>query len=46
LIKLNNKFPGKKYFSEVEKIYKNNFSDKEGNLDASFELITISGWKK
>jgi ubiquinone/menaquinone biosynthesis C-methylase UbiE len=46
LAKLNNKFPGKKYFDEIEKLYKKNFSDNSGNLDATFEIVTISGWKK
>ncbi len=46
LYKMNNKYPGRNYFNELEKIYKNNYSDENGNLDATFELVTISGWKK
>jgi len=46
LERLNNKYVGRDFFNRVEKIYKEKFSDASGNLDATFELITISGWKK
>jgi NADH dehydrogenase [ubiquinone] 1 alpha subcomplex assembly factor 5 len=46
LEKLNNKFVGKRFFNEVEKIYREKFSDEDGNLLATAEIVTISGWKK
>ena len=46
LEKLNNKFPGKDFFERVEKAYLENFSDEKKYLNASFEIVTISGWKK
>ncbi len=45
LIKLNRKFPGKKFFDKVEETYQQNFGDELGHLNATFEIITLSGWK-
>lgn len=46
LLKINSKFPGKDYFKRVNDIYNKSFSDNYGNINASFEIITISGWKR
>ena len=46
LEKMNNKFVGKKFFNQVEKIYKEKFADEQGRLNATAEIVTISGWKK
>ncbi|HCR85047.1 MAG TPA: hypothetical protein DIV86_00035 [Alphaproteobacteria bacterium] len=46
LQKLNNKFVGKFFFNQVEEVYFENFSDEQNQLNAKFEIISISGWKK
>ncbi len=46
LEKMDSRFVGKNYFHEVEKIYKEKFADKDGNLNVTTEIVTISGWKK
>jgi len=45
LKKLNNKFTGKFFFSEVENIYFENFADENNQINAKFEIISLSGWK-
>lgn len=46
LERMSNKYVGKNFFKKVEDIYKENFSDEDRNLNVTYELITISGWKK
>lgn len=46
LEKLDSRYVGRNFFNEVEKIYKEKFSDEEGNLNVTAEIVTISGWKK
>lgn len=45
LIKQNKNIPPRELFKKAENIYKQKFSDEEGNLNATIEVITISGWK-
>ncbi len=36
--------PGKAFFMEAAKHYQKNFADKDGRLEASFEIIHLIGW--
>ncbi|MGQ0528144.1 MAG: methyltransferase domain-containing protein [Alphaproteobacteria bacterium] len=38
------KFTGKRYFTAAEKYYREHFTDKDGRLTASFEIIFLIGW--
>jgi len=46
LTMMYNRYVGREFFKKVEDIYKKNFSDDDGNINATAEIITISGWKK
>lgn len=37
-------FPGKSYFEIAENLYREQFSDKDGRLEATFDLIYMIGW--
>lgn len=41
----SNKNLGKKFFIDLEEYYKSNFSDSDNNIIATFEFITITGFK-
>ena len=45
LLKRKRAFTGKKFMQKAAEIYKNRFSDEEGRIIATFEVITISGYK-
>ena len=45
LLKQRKNFTTRSFLNRVNEIYKQNFSDDEGRITATFELITISGWK-
>jgi len=45
LIQRNNKILPKKFWNKTEQIYRENFADKDGSLNARFEIITLSGWR-
>lgn len=38
-------FTTKTFMNRVNEIYKENFSDDEGRITATFEIITMTGWK-
>ena len=38
-------FTSKNFFAKADEIYKKNYSDDEGRIIATFEVVTISGWK-
>lgn len=44
LIQANKNIPPKKFWIKVEQIYRENFTDNNGALNAKFEVITLSGW--
>lgn len=45
LLQANKKCPPKKFWKRVEQIYRENFADEAGSINAKFEVITLSGWK-
>ena len=45
LTKMNKKFVGKNFFHKAAEIYNKNSSDEQWQLNAKFEIISISGWK-
>jgi hypothetical protein len=40
----NKKIPPKSLFDVAEKIYREHFSDDEGYLQATFEIVYLTGW--
>ena len=45
LVKRRRNFTGKNFMQRADNIYKERFSDEDGRIVASFEVITISGYK-
>lgn len=44
LIQANKQIPPKKFWTKVEQIYREQFSDENGTMNAKFEVISLSGW--
>lgn len=45
LVKRSSKFMGKDFLMKVADAYADNFMDEEGRVQATFEIVTITGWK-
>lgn len=45
LAKQRKNFTGKKFMDKVAENYIKNFTDDEGRIEATFEIITLTGWK-
>jgi SAM-dependent methyltransferase len=44
IIARDKKFPGKNFFPKASEFYQKNFSDPDGRLRASFEIVFLIGW--
>lgn len=44
IIKRDKTYPGREFFKKAAEFYKNNFSDEDGRIRASFEVIFLIGW--
>lgn len=45
LVKQRKSLTGKAFMAKVAQIYQDKFTDEEGRVEATFEIITLSGWK-
>ena len=45
ILQANKNCPPKKFWTRVEQVYRENFADENGAMNAKFEIITLSGWK-
>lgn len=45
LVKRRRNFTPKGFFERANRLYKEKYADAEGRIIASFEVITVSGWK-
>jgi NADH dehydrogenase [ubiquinone] 1 alpha subcomplex assembly factor 5 len=44
ILKRDKTYPGREFFAKAAEFYKNNFSDEDGRVRASFEVIFLIGW--
>ena len=44
ILKRDKTYPGREFFAKAAEFYKNNFSDEDGRIRASFEVIFLIGW--
>ncbi len=45
ILKANKTPPNKRFWTRVEQLYRENFADEQGSINAKFEVLSLSGWK-
>lgn len=45
ILQANKNIPPKRFWTRVEQIYRENFADETGAMNATFEIISLSGWR-
>lgn len=45
ILQANKATPPKKLWTRTEQIYRENFADESGAINAKFEVVTLSGWR-